>query len=61
MANKKKKPAVELNNDIDWDYSSYQGRSKKQVANNETIDYYTGLILVFFVIGHFLYWIFSSI
>ena len=61
MAKQKKKPVVELNDDINWDYDSYQGRSKRQIANNETIAYYAVLSLVGFGIGLFLYWIFSSI
>ena len=61
MARQKKKPVVELNDDINWDYDSYQGRSKRQVANNETITYYAFLSLVGFGIGLLLYWIFSSI
>ena len=57
MARQKKKPVVELNDDINWDYDSYQGRSKRQVANNETIAYYAVLS---FIVGLLLYWIFSS-
>jgi len=61
MAKQKKKPMVELNDDINWDYDFYQGRSKRQVTNNETIAYYAVLSLVGFGIGFLLYWIFSSI
>ncbi|NCX05612.1 MAG: hypothetical protein EBW68_07525 [Actinobacteria bacterium] len=60
MAKQKKKPVVELNDDINWDYDSYQGRSKRQVFNNETVAYYAVLSLAGFGIGLLLYWIFSS-
>lgn len=61
MAKQKKKPVVELNDDINWDYSSYQGRSKKQVYNNENIAFYAVLATASFVIGMLFYWIVSSI
>jgi hypothetical protein len=61
MAKRKKKPVVELNDDINWDYDSYQGRSKRQAANNEAIAYYAFLSLLSFGIGLLLYWIFSGI
>jgi len=60
MAKQKKKPVVELNDDINWDYDVYQGRSKRQVFNKETVAYYAVLSLVGFGIGLILYWIFSS-
>jgi hypothetical protein len=61
MARKKKKPEVELNDDINWDYDSYQGRSKRQVINNENIAYYVILATASFGIGMLFYWIISSI
>jgi hypothetical protein len=61
MAKQKKKPVVELNDDINWDYSSYQGRSRRQVANNENIAFYVVLAASSFGIGMLFYWIVSSI
>ena len=61
MAKKNKKPAVELNDDINWDYESYQGRSRRQVIDNENISFYVLLATVGFVIGFIFYWILSSI
>jgi len=61
MAKKKKKPVVELNDDINWDYDSYQGRSKRQVANNENIAFYVVLSASGFGIGILFYWILSNI
>ena len=61
MAKQKKKPVVELNDDINWDYDSYQGRSKRQVANNENIAFYVVLAALGFGIGMLFYWIFSGI
>lgn len=59
---KKKKQLVELNDDINWDYGSYyQGRSRKQVQDNEIIAYYACLSLVFLIICFFLCRIFSII
>jgi|688.fasta_scaffold175488_4 hypothetical protein len=59
---RKKKQLQELNDDINWDYGSYyQGRSRRQVEDNEIIVYYAGLSLVFLIICFFLYWIFSII
>jgi hypothetical protein len=59
---RKKKQLQELNDDINWDYGSYyQGRSRRQVEDNEIIVYYAGLSLVFLIISFFLYWIFSII
>ncbi len=61
MPRKKKKPEVELNDDINWDYDSYQGRSRRQVINNENVAYYAILAAVGFAIGILFYWIISSI
>lgn len=61
MAKQKKKPVVELNDDINWDYDSYQGRSRRQVANNENIAFYVVLAASGFGIGMLFYWIVSSI
>lgn len=61
MAKQKKKSVVELNDDINWDYSSYQGRSRRQVTNNENVAFYVMLAAGGFVIGMFFYWLFSSI
>ena len=59
---KKKKQLEELNDDINWDYGSYyQGRSRRQVKDNEIIVYYAGLSLVFLIICFFLCRIFSII
>jgi len=35
MSSQKHKP--DLNDDIDWDYNSYQGRSKGQVESNQKV------------------------
>jgi hypothetical protein len=61
MARQKKKPEVELNDDINWDYDSYQGRSRRQVSNNENIAFYVILAAAGFGIGMLFYWIVSSI
>jgi hypothetical protein len=59
---RKKKQLQELNDDINWDYGSYyQGRSRRQVKDNEIIVYYAGLSLVFLITCLFLCWIFSII
>jgi hypothetical protein len=61
MAKQKKKPVVELNDDINWDYNSYRGRSKRQVSNNGNIAFYVILAAAGFVIGMLFHWILSNI
>jgi hypothetical protein len=36
MAKQKKKPVVELNDDINWDYSSYREDREDKLAITET-------------------------
>ena len=61
MAKQKNKPVVELNDDINWDYDSHQGRSKRQVENNENLAYYAILSLLSFSVGLLLCWIIYKI
>jgi hypothetical protein len=61
MAKQKKKPMVELNDDINWDYDYHQGRSRRQVGNNENVAFYVMLAAAGFGIGMIFYWIISNI
>lgn len=59
MAKKTKKPVVELNDDINWDYHAYQGRSRRQVLANETTAYYVVGVSLLGLIGLLIYLVLS--
>lgn len=60
MSTKKETPKNDINDDINWDYESYQGRSRRQVTNNENLGFYSVMVAFVVLIASLIYLIGSS-
>jgi hypothetical protein len=60
MSAKKETPKNDINDDINWDYESYQGRSRRQVTNNENLGFYSVMVAFVVLIASLIYLIGSS-
>ncbi len=60
MSAKKETPKNDINDDIHWDYESYQGRSRRQVTNNENLGFYSVMVAFVVLVASLIYLIGSS-
>lgn len=60
MSAKKETPKNDINDDINWDYESYQGRSRRQVTNNENLGFYSVMVAFVVLVASLIYLIGSS-
>ena len=60
MLNRKEAPKKDINDDINWDYEFYQGRSRRQVTNNENLAFYSILFTFVFLAAALIYLVISK-